>query len=73
MRFIVINLYIITNILDYGFMLGYGLLIFTFVLQFVRKFDQPSIWMKLGLITDFKRKELLQYGKLFPIIVFLDI
>jgi hypothetical protein len=45
-----INLYIIANILDYGFMLSYGLLIFTLALVLARKFKKASIWMKFGFI-----------------------
>jgi hypothetical protein len=45
-----INLYIIANILDYGFMLSYGLLIFTLALLLARKFEKSSIWMISGFI-----------------------
>ena len=45
-----IILYIIANILDYGFMLSYGLLIFTLALLLARKFKKSSIWMKSGFI-----------------------
>ena len=43
-----INLYIIANILDYGFMVSYGLLIFSLALILTRKFEPNTLWRKIG-------------------------
>ncbi|MFX0031792.1 MAG: hypothetical protein ACFE8E_03205 [Candidatus Hodarchaeota archaeon] len=48
MTFIEINLYIVANILDYGFMLSYGLLIFSLALILSRKFEPNTLWRKIG-------------------------
>jgi len=48
MTFLEINLYIIANILDYGFMVSYGLLIFSLALILCRKFEPNTLWRKIG-------------------------
>lgn len=45
-----INLYVIANILDYGFMISYGLLIFTLAIYLARKSGDTSTWRKIGFI-----------------------
>lgn len=42
-----INAYTMTILLDYAFMIGYGLLIFTILLFVGRLFDSPSNWKKV--------------------------
>ena len=42
--------YIIFQILDFGFMVGYGLLIFTLALIIGRGFDDGTTWRKSGYI-----------------------
>ncbi len=45
-----IELYRIGQILDYGYMVSYGTLIFSLALIIARKFNEPSIWRKSGYI-----------------------
>ena len=47
----IIKLYRVFQILDYGFMICYGLLFFSIVLILARKFDEESKWMKSGFIV----------------------
>ncbi|MFX1274023.1 MAG: hypothetical protein ACFFBP_08415 [Promethearchaeota archaeon] len=46
-----IDLYRVFQILDFGFMISYGSLIFYFALSICRKFDTDSIWRKMGYIV----------------------
>ncbi|MFO7797852.1 MAG: hypothetical protein ACQERB_05630 [Promethearchaeati archaeon] len=45
-----INLYLIGQLLDYGFMLGYGLIFFSVSLLIARIFEQESKAKQIGLI-----------------------
>jgi len=45
-----INEYRIMQILDYGFMVSYGLLAFSLALIIARKYDEGSFWRKSGYI-----------------------
>ena len=48
-----IDLYRIAQTLDYGYMLSYGLIIFSIALIVGRKFDKESLWTKMGCIIAF--------------------
>ena len=48
-----LNYYLIWLIVDYGFMLGFSIILFSLNLILARKFDEPSIWRKLGFIGAF--------------------
>lgn len=43
--------YFIAQVLDYGFMTGFGLIIFDLTLIIARKFDEESGWRKSGYIV----------------------
>jgi len=45
-----LNYYLIWLIVDYGFMLGFGIIYFSLNLILARKFDENSSWRKLGYI-----------------------
>ncbi|MCK4239639.1 MAG: hypothetical protein KAX33_10980 [Candidatus Lokiarchaeota archaeon] len=45
-----INNYRIAEILDYGFMVSYGILIFSLALIIARKFDESTRWRKSGFL-----------------------
>ena len=46
-----LQLYRMGEILDYGFMVGYGLLIFSLALIIARKFDEGSKWRTSGFFV----------------------
>jgi len=46
-----INLYLIGQLLDYGFMLGYGVIFFSLSLLIARRFDKASRINRIGLIS----------------------
>jgi hypothetical protein len=45
-----LDYYFIWLIVDYGFMLGFGIIYFSFNLILARKFDESSRWRRLGYI-----------------------
>ncbi|MFX0027495.1 MAG: hypothetical protein ACFE8M_13925 [Candidatus Hermodarchaeota archaeon] len=46
-----LNYYLIWLIVDYGFMLGFGIIYFSLDLILARKFDESSRWRKSGYIA----------------------
>lgn len=44
------SLFILANIIDYGFMVAYGTLFFSLATSLTRKFSEDSIWSKSGRI-----------------------
>lgn len=48
-----IDLYRIAQTFDYGFMVSYGCLLFCLALVIARKFNDDSIWKKIGVVIAF--------------------